>query len=173
MKASLPDSVAALIPAAAANDPATVPLWTALRKCYPNESAAQAALSRNSGLLMPWSNSPTIIQKNHAVLQSMLGKEDALDVITKNPGVLACDPGRLAISSAEEIKGVASFTAALAGARTPLTFAAAALATLALLPTTGLIDAEAASTILRPAIGTIGATAFFAALLGAVAAQRK
>jgi len=174
MKSSLlPDDVAALIPAAAANDPATVPLWTALRKCYPDDSAAQAALSRNSNLLMPWSNSPTVIQRNWAVLQANLGKEDALDVITKNPGVLACDPERLAISSAEEIKGVASFTAALASARTALALAAAALIAVALLPTIGLVDAEAAGTVLRPAIGTIGATAFFAAVLGAVAAQRK
>ena len=122
---------------------------------------------------MPWSNSPTIILKNYAILQSTLGEADALDVITKNPGVLACDPERLKVTSADEIKSVAAFTVAFASARTPLALAAAGLATVALLPSIGLIDAEAAGAILRPAVGTIGATAFFAAFLGAVAAQRK
>lgn len=170
MKASsgLPDSVAALLPAAAVADPGTVALWRALRKCYPSEEAAEAALRRNAGLLLPWLMSPSTIGQNYQVLLSLMDKEQTLDVITKNPGVLACEPERLAMSSPDEIKGFATFTDAVGKAQAPLAAVVVGLVTLSLLPRLGLLDEETAGSVVRPAVGVAGATAFIAATLGAI-----
>ena len=171
----LPESLQVLLPAAAVNDPAVVPLWRALRKCYPSEAAALEAAERNPGLLLPWANSPETISGSFAMLCRKMEAAAVLDVITKNPGVLSCDPQRLAISSAEEIQTVAATTAAIGAARTPLALAALALAVLGAAAGTsgGPLDADVAQSILRPAVGAIGASAFFAALGGAIAAQRR
>jgi len=173
MAAGLPDAVSEVLPSKVAEDPGVVPLWRALRGCYPSDEAALTALTANKGIVTPWVVSPSTITSNNALLRGMLGKQRALNVITKNPGVLACDPERLAISSPQEIEAVASATSAVGRASTPLAFAALALFTLALLPSAGVMDAELAGSIVRPASGAIGATAFFAALAGAIAAQRR
>ena len=144
MAASLPDAVSEVLPSKVAEDPGVVPLWRALRGCYPSDEAALTALTANKGIVTPWVDSPSTITSNNALLRGMLGKQRALNVITKNPGVLACDPERLAISSPQEIEAVASATSAVGRASTPLAFAALALFTLALLPSAGVMDAELA-----------------------------
>merc|ERR1712087_817458 len=99
MAPSLPDAVSEVLPSKVAEDPGVGPLWRALRGCYPSDEAALTALTANKGIVTPWVVSPSTITSNNALLRGMLGKQRALNVITKNPGVLACDPERLAISS--------------------------------------------------------------------------
>ena len=46
-------------------------------------------------VLLPFLNTPATIRGAYAVLVDMLGKEEAAEIIEKNPGVLSCDPDEL------------------------------------------------------------------------------
>jgi hypothetical protein len=86
---SMPEEVLNLLPVAAKEQiPSVLPLWKAVRACYPSDTAAVVALQRNRGLLLPWVSSPSSITGNHAVLVKMCGKEQTLQIISKNPGTI-------------------------------------------------------------------------------------
>ena len=126
----LPARVIELLPQRALADPkAVAPLWRATRACYPNEDAAIDAIKLNKALLLPWVSSKESIEGSFRVLCETLGSRDeAVKVVTLNPGVLGCDPKRLSLSSADEIKSVAATAAALGSLRgPPLLVAAVAL----------------------------------------------
>ena len=168
----LPMRVEALLPAVALEDSAAVvPLWRAVRKCYPSDDEAIAALQLNRGLLLPWATSPQSIEGNYRVLVEKLGKTGTLDVLSKNPGVLAGSPARLRLSGASEIQSVANTAAALGSLRgPPLVVAGAALCALVL--ASGSSDAAAA--VARPTVGALGAASFGStALLAVYVSSRK
>jgi hypothetical protein len=52
---------------------------------------------------------PLFIDGSWRVLLSMMTEEEALQVVTKNPGILACNPAGLQMSDAETIKRAAGF----------------------------------------------------------------
>ena len=128
---TLPDTVERLLPVAALNDRAsTTSLWKAVRECYPTEADAVAAVKRNPALCLPWACSVSNIKGSYAYIVEVCGKDDALTVITNNPGALGNDPTRLRkTSSAAEIIGAAK-VAATVGALKSLVPAATAVALL-------------------------------------------
>ena len=63
-----------------------------LLEIFPTEAAASAAVARNSAIVLPYLNRPTHIAGSWAVLQEKFGSdEEALEVVTKNPGLLSCN----------------------------------------------------------------------------------
>ena len=68
-----------------------VPLWKELRKCYPTEAEAIAAAKKQPLVILPFINTPDNIRFNMQILCEEVGfsKEERMDIITKNPGVLA------------------------------------------------------------------------------------
>ena len=89
--------------------PGAIVLWSRLLDIYPDEAAALAAVQRNSALVMPYLNKPAFIDGSWRVLLEMMPEADALEVVTKNPGILASNPAGLAMSDAETIKRAAGF----------------------------------------------------------------
>jgi hypothetical protein len=109
MASRLPEAVYRLLPDVILRTPAdaaaVAALWRAVCKVYPSEEAAAAAVVNTPSLILPWVNTPSNVAGSFAVLVDILDStESAQDVISKNPGILACNPQRLALSSAGEIK---------------------------------------------------------------------
>lgn len=87
-RAGLPEELEARLPAAARKErAAVVPLYKAVRQCYPSEEAALEALQRSPALCYPWACSVGAIKGSYQIIVDLCGREVALDVITKNPGV--------------------------------------------------------------------------------------
>ena len=83
-------------------------LWAQLLEIFPTEAAASAAVARNSAIVLPYLNRPTHIAGSWAVLQEKFGSdEEALEVVTKNPGLLSCNPRALRDSSADDVRRMA------------------------------------------------------------------
>ncbi|KAL1528362.1 hypothetical protein AB1Y20_009715 [Prymnesium parvum] len=168
-KPGLPAPVVQALPALALQDiKAVLPLWNALRRCYPTEEAAIDAVRANTGLCLPWVSSASKIEGSYAVLVDICGKEAALEVITKNPGALGNDPLRLKASSPNEIMAVANLVATAGALKVPFTL-------LALLCLSTVVFAPEASlaAFARPTVGTIGAGSFAgAAAMALYAASR-
>ena len=59
-------------------------------------------------LALPQLSSPTKIKGTYALLNKRLGKKQALEVLTKNPGVLCCTPMSLEKQSDKDIIGAAN-----------------------------------------------------------------
>ena len=95
--------------------PGAVVLWSRLLKIYPSEAAAIAAVQRNSALIMPYMNKPAFIDGSWRVLNEMMSEEEALEVITKNPGILACNPVGLKTTDAATVKRAAGFVNGVEG----------------------------------------------------------
>ena len=101
-------------------------LWKEFKKCYPSEAVAQRMLSKNTAVILPQLNSPSKIKGTYALLNKRLGKKQAQEVITKNPGVLVCSPEGLAKESDEAIINAANFVESVENNR-PLITAASGL----------------------------------------------
>jgi len=86
----------------------TKALWAALRSCFKTEEEAVAAAARNTGTILPYLNSPSNIYGSFDVLVQMLGREGAVDVCSKNPGILQCNPKILAREEADKIVSAAN-----------------------------------------------------------------
>ena len=82
-------------------------LWALLLDVYPSQEAALAAVAKNSAIVLPYLNMPRNIQGSWSVLNDLMSPEEALDVVTKNPGILACNPDGLRDSNAGSIKAAA------------------------------------------------------------------
>ena len=76
-------------------------------RCYPNEETAIAALDRNTAVIAPQVNSPTKIMGSYALLVERFGEDGVLEIITKNPGILACTPQSLSKQSNDDISNAA------------------------------------------------------------------
>jgi len=98
----LPADVEALLSDATARRETEV-LWAALRSCFKTEAEAIAAATRNTGTILPYLNSPGNIYGCYAVLVDMLGKDGAVDLCSKNPGILQCNPRVLAREQPEAL----------------------------------------------------------------------
>jgi hypothetical protein len=83
-------------------------IWSAFESAYGSRDRALEASRRNSQVLLPFINRPSTISGAHAVLVQLFGKAGALDIITKNPGVLACNPASLARASKQDIINAAN-----------------------------------------------------------------
>ena len=70
-------------------------MWAAWEAVYGSPERAEAAAKRNVKVLLPFLNTPATIRGAYAVLVDMLGKEEAAEIIDKNPGGLSCDPDEL------------------------------------------------------------------------------
>lgn len=102
-------------------DPGVEKLWRALRKCYPTEEAAITAVERSQVVILPYLNSERNIQGCWKVVRDMADTEEmALEIITKNPGVLTCEPAQLAESSIEAVRNAANAVNAIESVLGPL-----------------------------------------------------
>lgn len=84
-------------------------LWRELKKIYPTEEAALKAVQKNTAIIMPYMTMPGFIQGSWKVLNEMMSEEEALQVVTANPGVLGCNPAGLKKSDADTVKRAAGF----------------------------------------------------------------
>ena len=88
-------------------------IWQAFEKAYGSRSRALAASRRNSQVLLPFINNPRTITGANAALVNIFGKKGALEIIEKNPGVLACDPTALARTSRQDIENAANLVSSI------------------------------------------------------------
>ena len=84
-------------------------MWAAWETVYGSRERAEAAAKRNVKVLLPFLNTPETIRGAYAVLVEMLGKEEAAEIIEKNPGVLSCAPADLAKTEPGSIRSAANF----------------------------------------------------------------
>jgi len=82
-------------------------LWATLIKCYGNAQLAEQAANTNPQIINPSYSFCNTMLASQKVLVDMMGKEEALDVMLKNPAVLQCGPS-LDTLGPDEIKGFAN-----------------------------------------------------------------
>jgi len=106
----LPDQVEALLidDELKASRPGVNLLWVEVLKVYESTEDALKAIARNSAIVLPYLNRPRHISGSWEVLLDKMPREEAYEVVTKNPGILACNPAGLKESNAPTIKGMAS-----------------------------------------------------------------
>jgi len=85
-------------------------LWAALLKIYGSQVAAEAAAKANPQILNPSYSFCNTMLESERVLVDMMGREEAMEVMTKNPAVLQCGPS-LDTLGPDEIKGFANIRA--------------------------------------------------------------
>jgi hypothetical protein len=108
----VPDAVCEVLDPAVDIDE-VAPLWKEFRAVFPTEEAAIRAARRNTAVILPFINSADNIRFCWQVLGELgFSKEEALEIVTKNPGVLGNKPGLLARSSQAEVR----FSMGLVGA---------------------------------------------------------
>ena len=78
-------------------------LWNTFRQCYPNDEAAEAAVTKNSMTVNPSVNSPTKITGTWSLLVERFGDDKATEIITLNPGILTCTASAVATQSDADI----------------------------------------------------------------------
>jgi len=82
-------------------------LWGAALACYGSETLASQAVRDNRQIINPSYSFCNTMLSSRDVLFDMLGREEALDVMVKNPAVLQCGPS-LDTLGPDEIKGFAN-----------------------------------------------------------------
>jgi len=82
-------------------------LWGALLKVYGSQDLAEQAVRENPQVLNPSYSFCNTMLASKEVLVEMMGKEDAMDVMLKNPAILQCGPS-LDTLGPDEIKGFAN-----------------------------------------------------------------
>jgi hypothetical protein len=82
-------------------------LWGALIKCYGTPARAEQAVFENPQILNPSYTFCNTMIDSKEILFEMMGKDEALDVMLKNPAVLQCGPS-LDTLGPDEIKGFAN-----------------------------------------------------------------
>jgi len=82
-------------------------LYNRVLNIYPTTEDALAAVSRNSALVLPYLNKPYHVDGSWRILTEMMGEEEALAVVNKNPGLLTCNPAGLKGASVGDIKRAA------------------------------------------------------------------
>ena len=101
-------------------------LWSKVLDIYPSDAAALAAVQRNSALVLPYLNRPGNIVGSWQVINQLMGPDDALEVVTQNPGVLCTNPQLLARSNEADIKRAAGVVDAVEALPMPARYALAA-----------------------------------------------
>jgi len=104
-------------------------LWAALLKVYGSAELAEQAARDNPQILNPSYSFCNTMLASADVLVNMMGREEALEVMSKNPAVLQCGPS-LDTLGPDEIKGFANIRAL--GNRIPTSVRGAALTALIL-----------------------------------------
>ena len=99
---------------------ATQRMWSAVRQVYATEGEAVAAAVTNPSMLLPYLNCPTNVLGTKAVLVERFGEAGALEVMRKNPGVLACNPREIRRANPEDIQRSADLVAFVDGIPAPL-----------------------------------------------------
>ena len=140
MMAKLPARVDALVDPQV-DRPATAPIWAAFRKVYRTEDDAVAALERNGAVILPFINTPENIRVSWKAIQDKFDADEAYDIVTRNPGILANRPGDLENSSVGAIRGSMALVTALDGVPEQIRFA---IPTLTGLTIVGLIGSRLA-----------------------------
>jgi len=83
-------------------------LWKVLKAAYGSEANALQAITQNPTIVNPmYTTPPSLVTKSKDALVAVLGTEEALEVMLKNPAVLQCGPG-LRSQPAGQIKSFAN-----------------------------------------------------------------
>lgn len=109
LETPLPEAIEALLidDDLKASRPGVRILYNRILDIYPSEEAALEAIGRNSALVLPYLNKPFHIDGSWVVLKQMMSEAEALEVVTKNPGLLTCNPIGLKGASADDVKRAA------------------------------------------------------------------
>mmetsp|Transcript_61417 Transcript_61417/g.182952 ORF Transcript_61417/g.182952 Transcript_61417/m.182952 type:complete len:189 (-) Transcript_61417:208-774(-) len=83
-------------------------LWNALKKCYGTEALAREAVGRQPQVMAPVYATPALLTQSRDALVKLLGKEEALEVMLKNPMVLTCGGRELAASDPDDVRSTAN-----------------------------------------------------------------
>ena len=111
------------VPFAASYKPGEIAaLWSALKSCYGNEALARQAVEQNNQVLCPLYASPALLSQSKNALVAILGKEEALEIMQKNPAVLTCGAPGLKASDPDEIRKAANARKFLDAFATPQGF---------------------------------------------------
>ncbi|KAL3922461.1 MAG: hypothetical protein SGPRY_004550, partial [Prymnesium sp.] len=81
-------------------------LWSSLKKCYGSEALARQAVRQQPQVMCPVYASSSLLEQSRDALVVLLGKEEAVDIMLKNPMVLTCGGRELSASSPSEIRNV-------------------------------------------------------------------
>ena len=66
-------------------------LWAVLKEAYVTEADALRAVTQNPTVLNPlYTNPPELVTRSKEALVEVMGEEEALEVMLKNPAVLQC-----------------------------------------------------------------------------------
>lgn len=121
------------VPFASSYKPAEISaLWGALKSCYGNEAAARAAVEQNDQVLCPVYASPALLKQSYQALVTLVGKQEALEIMAKNPAVLTCGAPGLLASKPNDIRQAAEVRQVLDRAVTAQGFGAFVLLILVL-----------------------------------------
>ena len=107
-------------------------LWNTVKKVYGSPEAARAAVNQNNQVLCPLYASPALLTQSYSALISIFGKEEALEIMQKNPAVLTCGQAGLLKSEPSEIRNAANARKFLDAYVTPQGFGIAVLVVLLL-----------------------------------------
>lgn len=88
-------------------------IWSAFERCYGSRERALKASRTNAQVLLPFINTPATITGANRALVELFGKQGALEIISKNPGVLACNPASLARTPKADIERAANLVSAI------------------------------------------------------------
>ena len=146
-------------------------LWTEVKRAYKSEANAVAAVSANPTILNPkYTSPPALVGRSKAALVAVLGEEEAIEVLLKNPALLQCGAS-LAKQPAGQIKSFAAFRSVVDGlpaASPPVVLGAfATIFFVALAGKNGLLPAEADG-LVRGASVLLGVGGVSVTLIGAV-----
>ena len=88
-------------------------LWRELKAAYRSEALALQAVNQNPTILNPgYTAPPSVVGRSASALVKVLGKDEALEVMLKNPAVLQCGAS-LSKQPPDQIKSFASFRQAV------------------------------------------------------------
>jgi len=133
-------------------------LWGTLLKVYGSADLAAAAAKTNPQIMNPSYTFSNTVFASRQVLLDMMGEEEALDVMMKNPAVLQCGPS-LDTLGPDEIKGFANIRS-LGTRLFPEEVRGVALSALLLFTLYPLLairvpELEASADIVKPLVGVL------------------
>ncbi|KAL1528259.1 hypothetical protein AB1Y20_009616 [Prymnesium parvum] len=83
-------------------------LWKALAACYRSEALAREAVRRQPQVMCPVYASPSLLTQSADALVELVGEEEAVEIMLRNPMVLTCGSRELAASTAAEVRQAAN-----------------------------------------------------------------
>lgn len=166
-------------PPRAPTEKAVSELWNELVKAYGSQELALLAASKNPTVLNPlYTSPPQIVPRSKAALVGVMGSEEgALEIMELNPAILQCGAA-LSKQEAAEIRTFAVARAAFD--KVPRAFTKVLLGTILFSIALNIVlrgsddpTAQQLSSLLGPALGSVGGSIFAATAINAARTQAQ